>query len=368
MREQSAHCPPVRTLLGGILAASLLSVGIVPSIVLAEDTEQMIRDAVSFHDQQQYAKSVELLKRVLELEPRNDRAAYELAYTHQAAGDLESCVDVAGQALTRIRHEAGQSAIVPQLYVLLASCHSSAGDTERAIGVFRTALEDYPDDYGLNFNIAITLTNDGQHAEAIEYLKRAMDADPVHPSPYYIAGINYGQREQGAMAVLAFLVFLQREFNTDRCTAAAQAVFDIAFSRIETDPSSGKTTLYVDPQTDSDSQGTLTLTLGLSMAALAAAPDGRVEEPVEKSLAGLLQSFVKLAAEFQPEPDTDTLLASHLLPAVRRLEKEDVTEAFAYYVVRTAGVASADDWMDKHGSDVDALVGYFNRLAEVPQN
>lgn len=346
-----------------LIASLILILGaVVPLTVLAENTDGMMRAAIAHHDRQEFDEAIRLFQRVLDLEPDNLAAAYELAFTHQTRGDFQSCTAVAGGALGRLRDKVTQPYVVPSLYMSLASCHSAAGDNELALDVFQTGLDQYPDNYGLNFNIAITLANTGQYNKAIGRLEQAINADPSHPSPYYVLGTIYQQREQRVSAVLAMLIFLQREFDTPRCAEAARSIFEIAFSGVTTDESGGST-IYFDPDTTPDSPDVAALSLILSMAAAVAAPDGEVQEPVAESLADLLQAFIGVTAELEPEPKTDSLFSVRLFPDVRRIPEAGVTTAFAYYVVHVAGIADADEWTDTHREDADALADYFEQLA-----
>ena len=79
-RKKTAHC---------LIALITLNVTF-PSTVLADDTEQMMRDRISFHDQQEFELAIELFTQDLKFEPRNGTAAYELAYTHQASGIFDA--------------------------------------------------------------------------------------------------------------------------------------------------------------------------------------------------------------------------------------------------------------------------------------
>ncbi len=105
-------------------------------------------------------------------------AAYELAYTHQAAQDYELCAETAGAALDKDLRSDNGFDLKPQVYTILASCHSAGQEAEKALEVFRAALAEYPSDFGLNFNVSITLMNTGSFAEATTYLERAIASGP----------------------------------------------------------------------------------------------------------------------------------------------------------------------------------------------
>jgi tetratricopeptide (TPR) repeat protein len=367
-RENTGNVPGVghvtRNAFAVSLVATILLIMASQPTAFAQDTRQMIRDAVAHHDQQEYDEAVALLTRVLELEPDNGLAAYELAITYQVAGDLQSCIDSATGYFALESDDSTPTHLVSELYTVLASCHSAAGDSDKGLEVFRTALELDPDNYGLNFNVAITLTNAGLTDEAIEHLGRAIKADPKHPSPYYVIAVLYQQKQQNVPAVLAFMSFLQREFNTQKCNTAARGIFDITYSRIRQNESDDGMTINVDPIDESVSMEVSALSLALSIAAAASAPGGEVTEPISDSLAGVLETFISVVAETEKATKSDSVLSTYLIPNISRLQAADVASAFSYFVVRTAGVDGADEWLDAHPDKVDALVEYFSHVHE----
>ncbi len=325
----------------------------------AANVEQLINAAIQHYDQGDFDTAISLLEEVLDEEPRNGLAAYELALSHEARGDFQSCAKIAKKYVRRLKKDPQQKEILPQLSMLQASCYSAAGDAGKAVKVFREAIKRNPDDYGLNFNIAITLLSQNNHLEALKHLETAIRADPSNPSPYYVAGIAYQDLDRSVEGLLAHLNFLQREFNTPRCVTAARAVIDIAYSRVEFDESSMTTTIQLDPA--EASAEILALTLALTVSATASMSDGTIKEPVVESISELLRRFVSITAAIEHE--SDSFFADYLLSGVLNLEEADVTSPFSYHLLSVAGVAGAGDWLNSHGEDTDRLVEYFEQLA-----
>jgi Flp pilus assembly protein TadD len=91
-----------------------------PILAASADTEVMIREAISAHDQQDYGEAIRILSEVLELEPDNGEAAYELAFSHQANGDLKACSDIAGRALIVLQDVPEPNVPLQALYMMQA--------------------------------------------------------------------------------------------------------------------------------------------------------------------------------------------------------------------------------------------------------
>lgn len=349
-----------RTTLLYPLIALLILVVAPTQPAFAANTAQLINAAIEHYDQGDFDTAISLLDEVLEEEPDNGMVAYELALSHEAKRDYRSCAKVAKKYVRRLKDDPKQKHLLPQLSMLLASCYSADGSSRKALKVFREAIEQDPGDYGLNFNIAITLLNEGGHLEAIEHLETAIRAEPSNASPYYVIGAAYQDLDRSVEALLAYVGFLQREFNSPRCATAAQWAIDIAYSRVKLDESGSATTIQLSLSESSEPPEILTLTLALTLSAVASMQDGEIAEPMVESISELLTRFISISAAIEPE--SDSFFTAYLLSGVFGLEEAEVTSAFSYYLLSVAGVAGAGDWLNSHGEDTDRLVEYFETL------
>ena len=342
----------------GFRSVSLLVLA--PFLAATADSDDTVREAVSQYDMGNFGAAIELLEGVLAREPGNGLAGYELAMTHQAIGDLPTCIRVAETTLHGVREDPGQQHLVPELSMLLGSCYSASGDSGKALEVFLAALETAPDNYGLNFNVAITYSNTGDPASAVVHLERAIRARPAHPSAYYVIALAYQALGRHTESLLAHFSFLQYEFNTERTVLAARSAIDAAYANVSRD--NGEVAIYVDSETDSEVINVLGVLLGTS-AAVSLDEDGQIRDPVADSIANLFEVFVTVTAEIDDEEHPESILAAYLLPNTRRVEAAGSTRAFCYYVLTIAGVEGADEWLQSHEGQLDNLVQTFEMIA-----
>lgn len=323
------------------------------------DPETLISQGISQYDTGDYDAAIATFENVLDIDPDNYTAAYELALTHATAGDLESCVTVARKYSRMIPNEPEYAHMHAQMSGLLASCHSQAGDTREALRVFRDALEKNRDDYGLNFNIAITLSQEGQYDAALEHARRAIVANPSHPSPYYVLGSLYHETGKAVESLLSYFVFLQREFNTARTTWAAQFAIEAAFASVSKDEEGGGTTISLGHPDGSDMDPLLTLEMLLSLQAASKVEDDSIKEPVAESIADVFAVVVRASDDLTEEIDQESFFAQYVLPDIAAIEEAGVEEAFAWFVLSTAEVEGAAEWLEGHPEQVDALVQHL---------
>lgn len=342
----------VPCLAGWIAALLLFSAG---GPARAQDTGQIIRDAVALHDQGDFAGAIVLYEQILERQPENLMARYELGFSQQMSGDFTGCIATASYGLEQEAPWDDGFDHRPNLFMSLGSCYSSNGDIEDALSTFRTGLAEYPDDYWLNFNISITLVNESQTAAAIGHLKKALIADADMSSPYYVLGLSYLEAREQIPAIFAFLSFLTLENDTERSSLAAQQIFETAFASTEIDEDGERSVIFVSPE-DTDEGDFMSLSLFLSMAASASFSGEEIKEPVAETLANLLQTFFVSTAVADKAAYDDTFVGQYLMPRVFEVISSGATNAFSWFIVYIAGVEGAEEWLQSNTEEVDKLV------------
>ena len=327
----------------------------------SENTMALVDAGIDHYDRGSFDEAIALFEEVLDLEPKNGTAAYELAISHLAKSDYQSCVKISKKYRRKLRKDTEQAFIIPLLASTQASCHSAAGNSKAALKVFRATLDDHPDDYSLNFNIAITLVNEGMLDEAILHLEKAVQVDPSHPSPYYVLGGCYQELDQAVKALLAYATFLQIEFNSTRSVTAAQSAITTALSTVDLSGDEGVNNIFISPSATSarDSGDIMMLTLALGVSAAAKLETNESDGLSAEPIAELLQSFFSILADVEIKDEPKLFYKNYLVPPVVKLEEGEVSIPFSYYVLETAGVSGAGEWIDEHSQEIDALVEYF---------
>lgn len=330
---------------------------IISGITAANESEQqeietLIRNGISLHDQQRYADAIAQYERALELDSDNAFAGYEMAFAYQASGDLPACIEIANGALERGDASGAHDYYVSGLYVILASCHSASGDSEQAIQIFRNGLQRFPDNYSLHFNIAITLRNSDDLVNAQQHLVTAMTLDPANPSPYYMLGDILRRQSNRPAALLAYIAFLQYEFNTERSYRAAGALINSMYA-----PKMDDTAPIVAMKVNDDlMRGFTGLQMAYYTAKIQRTDDDKVAEPLGENIANALYAYLRLASAVEFDSDESDFIAELLLPKSVRITEAGSAESFAWFVVAAARIPDAREWMQTHSTDVDQLV------------
>ena len=85
------------------------------------------------------------------------------------------------------------------------------GEHNKGTALLRLALERDPDDAAALFNLGMGLGNQGQTAEAIHFLQRLVNCQPVYPGAWVALGVASGRAGQWDDAIRAFREAVARD-------------------------------------------------------------------------------------------------------------------------------------------------------------
>lgn len=117
---------------------------------------------------------------VLDLDPANAWAHYNLGYLAQGDADVATAVDEYHRAL------AADPELAPALYNLAILTEDA--DLEASVDLYRRVLEVKPEDAATHLRLGYALRHLGHEAEARELLARGIELDPAlkdAPAPTY---------------------------------------------------------------------------------------------------------------------------------------------------------------------------------------
>ena len=139
-----------------------------------------------------YEEAIELMRRLLEVDPLSVMAHTNLSLYYNQQGRIEDAEREAAEAMrAKIRREQDEKEMVEAAQ---DQTDSAIADRERRAGMFRQVLELDPDDPLGNFGLGELLVEEGSFEEAARHLERALAADPR----YSAALLALGRAHEGA--------------------------------------------------------------------------------------------------------------------------------------------------------------------------
>jgi folate-binding protein YgfZ len=133
-----------------------------------------------------YDEAIALMRRLLEVNPSSVMAHTNLSLYYNRLGRIDDAEREAGEALrAKMIRERDQK---QRAEALREETAATAADRKRRGEMFRQVLEIDPDDALGNFGLGELLTEEGRHADAIAYLRRALRADPRYSAAFLALG------------------------------------------------------------------------------------------------------------------------------------------------------------------------------------
>jgi tetratricopeptide (TPR) repeat protein len=158
---------------------------------------QLIASANAYSDSGNYAESIRLLNLIRCGDPEYPRSCYELALdyyqTDRTAEALEKCREAQSLNFNRA-----------PLYSLMGAIYDDMGQTGEGILILKQALEKWPDNQNLLYNLGICDLNADSLLSAEKILIRSIERNPFHTKSHMALGrVNY-RMGRIAQAYLAY--------------------------------------------------------------------------------------------------------------------------------------------------------------------
>lgn len=181
-----------RWVVAGVAALALLGGGFVAGRVTAPDAagragaasngggdselrgqvDALLAQALDLHSQGRVGEAATLYRQMLDLEPTNQYAHYNLGVIAHRAGDAEQAIT---EYLAAIDTDPGFSSALYNLGLVYAD----RGDTSAAVEYLRRAVEADPESAAAHFNLGTQLTKQGNTVEGQAELEKAYALDPA---------------------------------------------------------------------------------------------------------------------------------------------------------------------------------------------
>ncbi len=316
---------------------------------LAAQAPPTVEDGVELYDSGHFEEAAELFAKILESDPGNSVALYELALTQWQLGELDNCVALARRGLEL------DSETEAEFYTIGGTCLSVAEKPQKAVSMYRKGLARHPDHLQLNYNIAVPLAKLGKQEEAKGHLEKAIEVAPLHPGSHFLLANAHEIEGSRIPALLGYLRFMTLERASWRSEYASNAIVRLVNRGVEAE-ADGTISITL-PSTPPDQENVfMGAELMLSMAAIGAAEEG--EE--DKSEAEVVLEALTLLLSFLEESTEPTLRAQFVwtsaVQPLFRLKQSGRIEAHIASVLEEAKLAGAGELVARYPYSAEELV------------
>lgn len=323
----------------------------------------LIRKGVSLHDKGDYDGAIRAYRRVLDDNPDDVNALYELGFSYFLNHDHANCI------LSATRGAAYQSMLQTEFQRLLGNCLDASGEPEKALRAFHSALEDNPTDHLLHYNLAITYQNLDNREKAIRHFKEAIKGNPNHASSHLGLSELYFAERYRIPALLASARFLILEPNSAR-TAFAMQTLHATLGAQTHQRDNKEIRIFMDPEARTDEGDFHQVRLFLSLDGVAALSDGRKDQtPLETTLRrlGRLFSFLGKVGGTAEGQQRSGFAWNHYVPYFGQLEERGFVEPFVHYTHQMVAWDGVDEWIDVNGERINDFLDWSLGYRDWPQ-
>jgi Flp pilus assembly protein TadD len=314
------------------------------SVAASAEESALVADGVALHDKGQFTEAAAKYRQALEINPHNVQALYELANTQTAQKDCKGAIETAK------RGSMYWSPVRPSLYMLIGSCLDDLGKGDEALEYLEAAGELQPNDYMVQYNLALTLFNAKRPAKAAECLKRGIAANPSHASSHMLLGSIWIEQGYRVPALLAFSRFLMLEREGPRAKQAAPALLQIlrGWSRVESKDGGKNRTIYVeakDPHPEEGDFSAVLMTLSMWQGISQAIPKEKRPAELEGTVLALSTAFKSIGEE---EITSQAAFACKVYaPYFAEAAAKEFQETMARFILKESGLDGASKWPQK---------------------
>lgn len=319
-----------------------------------EKQDSLIEVATALHDEGKYDEAIDLYKKVLQENPANVTALYEITFSYFAKGDHDNSIKYSSEGMKY------KSKLLPLFYMNMGSSLDIQGKIDEAIKVYEDGISIQPNHYLLRYNLALTLFKKQEYDKVLGSLHYGLKLNASHPSSNLLLGNTYMTLGKGVPAILAFMRFLVLEPQTGRSSNAVNNLEQILSSYV-TRKDSMNINITVNTDSDAVSGDLNALETGIALAHATQFIGNDVSKTVKipeikKSEIQFrveeFQSLFNIMSELSEKKKHSGFVWEYYAPYFIDLQKQGHTEAFIYYIYNCSGQEEVKNWMAQNKNKV----------------
>lgn len=332
-----------------------LRLAVVQSILLllcsvsSGQTDSLLRQGMRFHDEGKFREALECYQKVLESDPTNAEAMYEMAYTFMSTGDYKRAAAYAKNSIRKGKTPYAGS------YAVWGSSLDELGQREKALKVFDEGMKYFPEDHLLAYNKGLTLYRMKRYREAEQILCRSVRLRPSHPGSHLLLAYTEAELGNRVKAMFPLYFFLLIESRTERSKTAWEMLASLQVKGMTSDRP-GKISASMHSREDSDSLGVFEMTV--SMAAVASIA-GKTDSTELGRFAERNRTFFLVLSEIKK--NINSLWWNFYIPFLSEVYTSGNAEAFSYYISRGARPEEAEAWFAKNPDKMNRFADWFGQ-------
>jgi tetratricopeptide (TPR) repeat protein len=326
------------------------------------DVRELLLMGIRLHESGAYDDAIAVYRRVLESDPSNAEARYEIAFSTFAKGDYLAAAGMLDE-IVAAPDTAPQTA-----WLLLGMSHAMLGHWALAEDTFRKGLALAPKDPNLRFHLALSQAAQGRFEPAIDAFEDCLRDSPYRAEVWRSFGDALYDSGAKGRAFAAYARSLTLEGDTPPSEEVARKMWEMIFEGLgdanaSSSTAPGRTIRVSVPKRTTRSSPSVAEAAGLSMIAVLRYEDHWKEKNDATFFVYALDTMLRLVSSLQAREKADPFWGPFVFAYFDAMRAGGHMEALAYDIRRTAGDPDAVEWHERNLAKLDAFRRSSDRWA-----
>ncbi len=289
---------------------------------------KLIQKGIDAYERGDYREAVDRYQEVLNSNPDNVHAIYELALTFSAMKEHKKSLDTGMRAMQYRWPE------LNKVYRLVGTELNYLGKQRNAIDLYEDAIRRYPDDYLLYYSLGVIRLSRDEIKEAKAALKFSIILHPSHAGSHIALAQSFFKEGNKIPALFAYCRFLILEPSGDRADSARKSVLYIVAGNIKTDPDNPNTINIPSNPDETKSEGDFGgINFFLSMNSALQLSMVKDKRTVLDRNTDIFEGVFSMAAEDTSKEKWAGFVRQYYIPYFSELYKRNFTRVFLDYAI-----------------------------------
>ncbi len=334
-----------------------------PDRIAADATPEqiaLVKEGVALHDEGKYDAAIAKYKQVLDQNPWEVGALFELTFTYFASRQYEQSLETA-----RLGAQC-RSTSLPGFYVAMANALDELGKGKEAIEIYRAAIKQAPESRLLYYNFGIALDRAGKRAEAKTAVETGLRYEPNHASSHLKLAEMYADMGYRIPAILADSRFLVLEPDSKRSSHVLEKLPRLLTGAVTTGKDENHISINVSDNKALKDEGDFMGAEMMLSIVVAADFMGKSEDKVKKlksPFENLVSLYSILGESLGNSKPKGGFAATYYAPYLVSLVKAGHTEAFVAYAWQAAKIEGAEEWAKANDAKIKAFLAWTGAFA-----
>ena len=312
------------------------------------ELETLMSEGVALHDAGEYDEAIAKYTEALKIDKKSSLVNYELGYTFFAKKEYKKAL----KPLDRVIKN--KDKYLKEAYVVKGSCLDLLGKPTEAIKVYENAIAEFPENYLLHYNLALTQFNNKDAQGAEENLIAALTLNSGHPTSNYLLGIININKDERVKALMAIHFFLLLEPNSNRSVDAINMIKGLMREGVSRQDDKNVTINLNEFTLEKEFSAANTM---LSLMAAANLTEENEEKSSQELFFENTESFISVLGK--NEEGKTGIWYDLYVDFFADLLDSGNTEAYCYYITQSNG-AIEKQWMEDNKEKMDKFFQWAN--------